>query len=352
MSKLQQFQRGGRTAVWLPLLVALVALLLMWGHADREPALAQGPAMSLNAPASVATGEMFTVINMADPAPDIEISGFGSEILFPGGQESPISCVNSTDDDGDGAINDGCEQVAETSETGAQCANDTDDDGDGFVNDGCPTVDAAMEWLQRPNCEDEVMVEPEDGGPLILCLTLVSALSGGVVYGVLGDFGEPPLSPLTLIPGSTAPLIELDFRCLTAGSHTFTLMAVPDSADGALYAGLDGGEIWVETEQQDPDGDTTLNDVADSVMINCEGQTVPMSPSPTPTATVSGSLTPGEVEPSATQINGNDGNNGDDDDGDDGDDGISAGLWAVIAVVVAAAIAGLVVFGWRYTRRR
>ncbi len=305
--------------------------------------------MSLNVPVSVSTGETFTVIIMADPAPDFEISGFGSEVLFPGGQETPSLCANSTDDDDDGAINDGCDQVAETSETDDQCANNTDDDGDGIVNDGCPTVDAAVEWLQRPNCEDEVLVESEDGEPLVLCLSFVGPRTRGVIHFVLGEFANPPLTPITVAPGSTAPLIELDFRCLTAGNHTFTLTAVPDSADGALYAGLEGDEIRVETEQQDPDGDTTLNDVADSVIINCEGQTVPMSPSPTATATGSGSLTPGEVEPSATQISGNDDIS---DDGDDGDDGISAGLWAVITAVVAAAIAGLVVFGWRYARRR
>ena len=336
----------------------LVALLLMWGHAEREPALAQGssPAMSLDVPASVSTGETFTVIIMADPAPDFEVAGFGSEVLFPGGKEAPASCANDTDDDGDGAVNDGCDQVGETSETGDQCANNADDDGDGIVNDGCPAVGAAMEWLQRPSCEDEVLVEQADGDPLVLCLSSVGTLSGGAVHAVLAEFAEPPLTPITLEPGSTAPLVELDFRCLTAGNHTLTLTAVPDSADGVIYADVEGNEIWVETEQQDYDGDTTLNDVADSVTINCEGPAVPASSGPTATGATPVDLTPGATEPSATQI-GEDGEVSEDDEvgeGDEEDDGggISAGLWAVIIAVLAAAIAGLVVFGWRYARSR
>lgn len=332
-------------------MVVLVALLLMWGHAEREPVSAQGPAMSLNAPASVSIGETFTVIIMADPAPDFEVSGFGSEVLFPGGREEHGSCANDTDDDGDGAVNDGCDQVAGTSETGDQCANDRDDDGDGFVNDGCPAVDAAMEWLQRPSCEDEVLVGQADGEPLVLCLSSVGTLSGGAVHGVLGEFAELPLTPITLEPGSTAPLIELDFRCLTAGNHTLTLTAVPDSPDGAIYADVIGNEILVETEPQDYDGDTTLNEVADSVTINCEGPAVSTSAGPTATGAVPGSLTPGTAEPSATQISEDDEVSEDDED-DDGD-GISAGLWAVIIVVLVAAVAGLVVIGWRrYVRSR
>ena len=334
----------------------LVALLLMWGHAEREPALAQGssPAMSLDVPASVSTGETFTVIIMADPAPDFEVAGFGTEVLFPGGKEAPALCANDTDDDGDGAVNDGCAQVGDSSETGGQCANSADDDGDGIVNDGCPAVDAAMEWLQRPSCEDEVLVEQADGDPLVLCLSSVGTLSGGAVHAVLAEFAEPPLTPITLEPGSTAPLVELDFRCLTAGNHTLTLTAVPDSADGVIYADVEGNEIWVETEQQDYDGDTTLNDVADSVTINCEGPAVPASSGPTATGATPGSLTPGATEPSATQI-GEDGEVSEDDEVGEGDgdgDGISAGLWAVIIAVLAAAIAGLVVFGWRYARSR
>jgi uncharacterized protein (TIGR03382 family) len=59
-------------------------------------------------------------------------------ILHP---ESGLRCQNTTDDDGDGVINDGCPifpavgGVAETA-----CNDAVDNDNDGRMNDGCPTV--------------------------------------------------------------------------------------------------------------------------------------------------------------------------------------------------------------------
>jgi uncharacterized repeat protein (TIGR01451 family) len=52
--------------------------------------------------------------------------------------ETGAQCANNTDDDADGAVNDGCPPVG-GSETGAQCHNNIDDDGGdgGVVNDGC-----------------------------------------------------------------------------------------------------------------------------------------------------------------------------------------------------------------------
>lgn len=51
----------------------------------------------------------------------------------------PCEAGNVIDEDGDGAINDGCPQVNSISESGADCNNDTSDDGeDTAVNDGCP----------------------------------------------------------------------------------------------------------------------------------------------------------------------------------------------------------------------
>jgi hypothetical protein len=53
--------------------------------------------------------------------------------------ESGSQCSNDTDDDGDGAVNDGCPANG-PAEAGADCGNATDDDGDSAVNDGCPSV--------------------------------------------------------------------------------------------------------------------------------------------------------------------------------------------------------------------
>lgn len=287
--------------VWLPLVAVLVAMLLLWGRDGWDSALAQGPGMSLVAPTTVSTGETFTVVVMADPAPDVEVSAFASEVLFPG-----------------------------------------------------------LEWLQRDSCEDEVQVERRDGGPLVACITLItSELLGGAATTVLAEFAQPPIEPLALAPGSTAPLVELDFRCTVAGSYTLTLTAAPDSSIGALYGDTNGGEILVETKQFDYDGDTTPNNVADTVTIDCEGPTVPTlrTPRPNGSATEQASETPGEIEPTATSASGTDGDNGDgngdgDDGESDGDGGLSSGLWAVIAAILAVAVAGLAVFGWRYMRSR
>ena len=58
-----------------------------------------------------------------------------------GTPEQGAACFNNTDDDGDGAVNDGCKVSADkNAETGAQCSNNSDDDGDTLINDGCPVV--------------------------------------------------------------------------------------------------------------------------------------------------------------------------------------------------------------------
>ena len=59
--------------------------------------------------------------------------------------ESGADCDNATDDNGNGAINDGCPQVGATAEDplAGQCDNATDDDSadaDTKINDGCPVV--------------------------------------------------------------------------------------------------------------------------------------------------------------------------------------------------------------------
>jgi hypothetical protein len=63
----------------------------------------------------------------------------------------PCESVNSHDEDGDGLINDGCPQVNETAESGAECGNNTSDDGeDAAVNDGCPPVGDVSEGSRVP----------------------------------------------------------------------------------------------------------------------------------------------------------------------------------------------------------
>jgi hypothetical protein len=66
----------------------------------------------------------------------------------------PCEASNAYDDDADGKINDGCPQINDLSETGAQCDNNTSDEGeDASVNDGCPPNGAVSEGSRIPgNC--------------------------------------------------------------------------------------------------------------------------------------------------------------------------------------------------------
>ena len=162
-------------------------------HIGKEDlAKATGPRMSLAAPTAVYLGDTFTVMVKADPAPDIEISGFASEVLFPEG----------------------------------------------------------MEWLQRPSCTDEVRVERQDGGPPAFCLSFTTKFQGAG-HAVLSEFAAPPVAALDVTPGSTTTLIEMDVICNKVGIHNVTLTAIPNSPFGAFYADLNANALEVKTVDDD-----------------------------------------------------------------------------------------------------
>ena len=73
----------------------------------------------------------------------------------PDGSEVGTQCDNNTDDDGDGTVNDGCPADGPGAESGTQCDNDTDDDGDGVVNDGCPADGIPEAGIQCGNNTDD-----------------------------------------------------------------------------------------------------------------------------------------------------------------------------------------------------
>jgi hypothetical protein len=56
------------------------------------------------------------------------------------------SCTNSSDDDNDGYINDGCPIRNTNAETA--CNDAIDNDGDGRVNDGCPAMGVTRAWVE------------------------------------------------------------------------------------------------------------------------------------------------------------------------------------------------------------
>ncbi len=63
----------------------------------------------------------------------------------------PCENGNTNDEDGDGKINDGCLQINNVAETGAECDNDiSDDPEDSAVNDGCPQEGAESEADPAP----------------------------------------------------------------------------------------------------------------------------------------------------------------------------------------------------------
>ena len=301
MAILKQVGRWGVLALG----ISLVAVLAFaWGHVnpDGAQADAEGQAMSLGAPSIGYMGETFIVTVTADPAPDIEIAGFGSEIIW------------------------------------------FESDDSGVIIPDAELTPDGLKWQQRDGCLDELQVERADGGAIESCVSVTSILTGGAAHAVLSEFALPAAA-LDVDLGSASLLLELDFVCNTAGSYTLVLTAVPDSPDGALFGGMDGAEISVKTVELDYDGDTAANLVADSVTIECSDEPPPTD-TPEPT-----DIPPTDVPATATTqatVGGPDTGAG----GNTGDGGSNAGLWVLIGVLLAASVAGMTAFGWRYVRVR
>ncbi|MCJ7510191.1 MAG: thrombospondin type 3 repeat-containing protein [Dehalococcoidia bacterium] len=113
-------------------------------------------------------------------------------------------CTNTKDDDGDGAVNDGC--PGQVAETGTMCANATDDEDndpttagiqyDGVVNDGCPAVVAA-ETICTGAVDDDGDTKVNDGCP-------------GQVAETIGTVNQCDDATDDEDNDPTTPLIQLD----------------------------------------------------------------------------------------------------------------------------------------------
>ena len=280
-------RRSARPLVLLVLVMLLATVLLGPGSA-RAAGPAPGMGLQIKSACTdvselpvVGVGVPFVVCVVSDPAPSVAIAGFTSEVLF-AEPETGTQCANSIDDDSDGFINDGCRQVGDAPEVGADCLNATDDEdndsfqvgkqNDGVVNDGCPARTLNLKWAPRTLCTDEVQVGRQDMGTLAACNAKTTFL-GGVGHLVFSEFADSAAA-LDVATGSTTILVEMDFTCNVAGSYKLTLAALPDSQEGAAYFDLQGHKIIVKTVQQDYDGDTTANDVADTLSILCLGPNV------------------------------------------------------------------------------
>ncbi|MCH8346341.1 MAG: PQQ-binding-like beta-propeller repeat protein [Chloroflexi bacterium] len=109
--------------------------------------------------------------------------------------EVGTQCDNSTDDDEDGWVNEGCPRAGAKAERGRDCANGTSDDAvddipdDDKVNDGCPA--AVPLWTFPTGQEDpEIDLEAIYTTPQIIGDTVYVAGYSGDVYALNLDDGS------------------------------------------------------------------------------------------------------------------------------------------------------------------
>jgi len=143
--------------------------------------------------------------------------------------ETGAQCADTKDNDGDGAVNEGCPKAGQKSEEGAQCRNDTNDDqsngapDDNLVNDGCPAT--IVRWIFPPDTDEgkKLTIEGIYRPPIRV---------GDVVY-----FGAYDGNVYALDAAAGTPLwrFETDDAIVSSlASKDGTLFAT--STDGRLYA--------------------------------------------------------------------------------------------------------------------
>jgi len=143
--------------------------------------------------------------------------------------ETGAQCDDAKDNDGDGAVNEGCPKAGQKSEEGTQCRNDTNDDqnngvaDDNLVNDGCPAT--IVRWIFPPDTDEgkKLKLEGIYGAPLRL---------GDLVY-----FGAYDGNIYALNAGDGSPIwrFETDDAIVSSlAAKDGTLFAT--STDGRLYA--------------------------------------------------------------------------------------------------------------------
>jgi hypothetical protein len=135
--------------------------------------------------------------------------------------ETGAQCNNAVDDDGDGAVNDGCPAVG-AAETGANCLNNTDNDGDGAVNDGCPTVGSTRSWI-----EDYTT----DGAATPVAFSGTSDLASSPNAGVVVSLANS---------GTQSPRLDYSVNIATASAtyHLYVKMFSATSNDNTAYVGI------------------------------------------------------------------------------------------------------------------
>jgi hypothetical protein len=293
-------------------IVAVVVVLLMASGAAR-PDIAQAgdpPGMAISGPASVQIGQTFQINVTAAPAPSVGVAGYSTEIILPTG----------------------------------------------------------LKWQQRPACADEMVATHSGGSAPVVCI--VATGPNGEIRHVAATGIIPPLPPLDT---PVSALIEIDAQCNTLGSYKVALIgtgvAPAGSAFGAAYFDTNNVPIGVTTISQDidVDGDTDPDfvDVADGTVIDCVAAppptdtptTQPPTSTPTPCVVDGATCTPTSTPtttPTSTPTATPPGPTGTvvaiiaPPTGDGGDGASGAGGFRIaIGVLMAAAVAGIALFGWR-----
>jgi hypothetical protein len=126
------------------------------------------------------------------------------------------STPNTTDEDGDGFVNDGCAAQG-AAETGAQCTNAIDDDGDGYVNDGCPTQGSTRSWSE----------------------TYINGWSG--IGAMISGPNTTVSVPIASAP-TESPRLDYTVTTQVAGNyHVWVRMWAASANDNTLFVGLAAG---------------------------------------------------------------------------------------------------------------
>ncbi len=208
----------------------------------------------------------------------------------------------------------------------------------GFASE---VVFGGLEWMERAACEDEVQVGRQDGLPLAVCLKPAGPI-GQARHSIVTAVQATPLPALEPLSNGDV-LVELDVQCPAEGTYSLLLTAAsqqdPASAQfGAMYFDSSVNPLDVQTigtQELDLDGDTVMNTrlIADTLDVTCA-----VAPEPPEEVSPPPELSP--IQPAETGT------------GAGGYGGDGSGLWATIGALLAAAAAGLTIFGWRYARSR
>jgi uncharacterized protein (TIGR03382 family) len=160
--------------------------------------------------------------------------------------ESGLHCLDATDDDGDGVVNDGCPTFPTSGGVAETACNDAvDNDNDGRINDGCPTVATAL--IPQNQCH---------AGVKTCAVPLQCPNAGGNSFGICSGEAKP---------AATDACNNLDDDCDNAIDEDF----VP--ADCSTNCGVGTTQCvngQIKCNSTPATDDTTCNNVDD----DCDGK--------------------------------------------------------------------------------